>query len=143
MLAENLANGDTYAPAEGLGRVVQRREPDSYVPTQPAGATSLVLPGPAMQLRSQIVAGERYYLLNEFFVIEFEFGDDEVFATHRSLPVHGNGSTQQDALESFCATFDFQWRTLVEVPEDTLTAGGRRRRALMTGAVSQVREPSL
>jgi hypothetical protein len=50
-----------------------------------------------MQLRSQIVAGERRHVLNEFFVIEFEFGDDEVFATHRSFPVHGNGSTQQEA----------------------------------------------
>src|SRR5690606_28316758 len=138
MLAESLSNGDTYASAQGLESKALRREPDSYVPVGAAGGTSLVLPGPTMQLRSQILVGGRCYALKELFVIEFEFGDGEVFATHRTLPVHGNGSTQQEALESFCSSFDFQWRHLVESPPENLTRGGRKRRELMLEAVANV-----
>jgi len=137
MLARNELSDVTYAEAKvgSSGRAVQR---DSYAPTEP-GAVGLVFPGPRMQLRTEIVAGGRRYVLKDVFVVDLSYLDEgEVFASHRSLPVHGHGSDLQAALGAFCDAFDFQWRNLVDVPEESLTAGGIRRRDAMQNAVKEV-----
>ena len=103
-------------------------------------STRLIFPGPRMQVQTQVVAGDRRYVLKDMFVIDLEYGKDDdgqlqVFASHRALPVHGQGGSQAEALAAFCEAFDFQWRHLVEVPEDSLTEGGRLRRQAMRNAV--------
>lgn len=115
---------------------------ESYAPATPGASTRLIFPGPRMQVRTQIVAGPRCYNLKGMFVVDLEYLDDDgqVFASHRSLPVHGYGSDQGEALEAFCEAFDFQWRQLVEAPEESLTAGGKKRASAMREAVQSVDE---
>ncbi|HEX4338511.1 MAG TPA: hypothetical protein VH062_21550 [Polyangiaceae bacterium] len=79
------------------------------------------------------------------FVIDLAYLDDDgqVFASHRSLPVHGYGPDEGTALAAFCEAFDFQWRHLVEQPEESLTAGGKKRRQAMTAAVQSIEDSSV
>jgi hypothetical protein len=97
-----------------------------------------------MQVRMQIAAGHRRYDLKGMFVIDLAYLEDEgeVFASHRSLPVHGYGKNEGMALAAFCEAFDFQWRHLVEVPDESLTEGGKRRRQAMQAAVQSVQDSS-
>lgn len=137
MLAESILQDVTEA--EGQPLRVQKPRPERYVPAEPLQESGLVFPGPRMQLRAQIVWGDRRYHLRDVFVIDLTYAEGaEVFANHRSLPVHGHGSRQKDALESFCEAFDFQWRNLVDVDEASLTPGGLRRRRAMIDAVEKV-----
>jgi hypothetical protein len=79
--------------------------------------------------------------LRDVFVIELSYlPDGEVFACHRRLPVHAHGANQQAALSAFCDAFDFQWRNLVDVPEEQLTSGGLKRRQAMLEAVEKVED---
>ena len=93
-----------------------------------------------MQLQTEIVTNSRRYALKNLFVVNLSYLEDEgkVFAEHSTLPVHGYGETPQEAILSFFESFDFQWRNLVEVSEDSLTSGGKRRREAMMGAVREV-----
>lgn len=136
------AINDSYAEAEGDDTRLKKGEPDAYVPVEPSQKTALVFPGPAMQLRSTIVASDRLYRLRGLFVVEFEIGEDgeDVFASHRTLPVHGHGATQAEALSSFLASFDFQWRNLVDADPTMLTPGGRRRRESMQAVVEAIED---
>lgn len=110
---------------------------DPYVPASPNIATKLILPGPKMQVRHEISVGDRRYRLQGMFVIDIEYlAEGGVFASHRSLPVDGYGGDQVAALAAFYEAFDFQWRHLVEVDEETLTEGGVRRRRAMEQAVA-------
>src|SRR5260221_9658124 len=112
--------------------------PPSYVPTLPIGSR-LVFPGPKMRVQTRIVWRDRHYALRGIFAIEFrEVDGGIVLATHRQLPVHGHGSSQEEAIEAFCEAFDLQWRSLVEVDETSLTSGGRDRRRAMQAAAERV-----
>lgn len=144
MLAANQLKDFTNAD-DGVPTSKKTGSGDSYAPATPGATTRLIFPGPRMQVRTQIVAGPRRYNLKGMFVIDLEYLDDEgqVFASHRTLPVHGYGGDQGDALEAFCEAFDVQWRHLVDVQEDTLTDGGRRRRQAMRDAVETVVEIAL
>jgi hypothetical protein len=132
-------------PADGVQRIDQPMQREAYRPTESAGMSRLVFPGPRMHLETVIEAGDRLYALRGIFAVEFrvEPGDEDeaplVIATHRTLPVEGHGLTPAEALESFCETFDVQWRNLVDVDERDLTEGGRRRRRAMQDAVEAVR----
>lgn len=113
---------------------------ETYAAASPGASSRLIFPGPRMQVQTQINVGQRRYVLKDMFVIDLEYGRDDdgqlqVFASHRTLPVHGHGGSQAEALVVFCDAFDFQWRHLVEVPEDSLTEGGKRRRRAMQNAV--------
>jgi hypothetical protein len=94
-----------------------------------------------MQVQTRIVVDDRQYVLKDMFVIDLEYLEDEgqvqIFASHRTLPVHGYGADQREALQAFCKAFDFQWRHLVQVPEDSLTEGGKRRRDAMLAVVEK------
>lgn len=140
MLTERKLGESTYA--EGREAIRPRSAEDgSYVAAEPGQSTRLVFPGPRMQLRTQIHAGGRTYSLSGVFVIQIDYLDDaDVFAYHRTLAVHGYGKNQDKALAAFCESFDFQWRNLVDVPEDALTPGGKRRRAALEAAVESVSE---
>lgn len=138
MLAENDLRNVTYtdghssAPSKPLSR-------DSYAATEQGKTTNLVFPGPRMQLRTQIVAQARVYELRDLFVVDLEYLDDDiVFVSHRSVPVHAYGRGANEALRAFGEAFDLQWRSLVEVPEDSLTPGGIRRRRAMESVVASV-----
>ncbi len=116
----------------------KRATHEPYASATP-GVTKLILPGPRMQLQTQITVANRRYFLRGAFIIELREVEPDCFvATHRVLPVQGDGSTPMEAIESFFETFDFQWRHLVEVDENTLTEGGRRRRYAMQRAVEKV-----
>ncbi len=125
----SLAAGETATP---------RRQRDAYQPTN-ASTKLFFLPGPKMQVRTFIPAGERRYELCGAFVVDFEFlPDNTVFASHRSLPVHGYGESVERALDEFFAAFDMQWRNLIEVAESTLTPGALDSRAALRSVVASV-----
>lgn len=113
---------------------------ECYAPTEPVHSSGPVLPGPKMQLQSAIQVGQRRYFLNDMFVIDLDYVDDEVLASHRTLPVCGHGSTQREALASFFEAFDFQWRNLVDAASDTLTPGALRLREAMRAVVSNIEQ---
>lgn len=130
-----------FTQAEGVDVRVPARPRDSYAAATAPETSRLLFPGPRMQVQTVIQAGGREYSLRGMFVIEFEMAEDDlVFARHRTLPVDGHGSTQLEAVGSFCETFDFQWRNLVEVDERELTESARQRRQAMRDVVANVRE---
>ncbi len=140
MLAEKLKD---VTRAEGTSEGFARApRPEKYEPANPGPASSsLIFMGPRMQVRTQVAFGSRRYHLRDVFVVALEYAETgEVFATHRQLPVHGQGMDQAEALASFCETFDFQWRNLVDVPLDSLTPGGQTRRRAMEAVVDRVEE---
>jgi hypothetical protein len=100
--------------------------------------SKLVYDGPRLRMQVVLDGGARRYFLRGVFVVEFAHDGDSVFASSRGLPVSGIGADDLGALEDFCASFDFQFRNLVDVDPATLTAGGRRRREAMSGAVERV-----
>jgi len=122
-------------------------EAEEYAPANSVRpSSSLIFPGPRMQVQTRIVMGSRRYVLKDMFVIDLEYAKNQdeqlqVFASHRTLPVHGHGGDQGEALMAFCEAFDFQWRHLVDVPEDSLTESGKRRRQALKNAVERI-EPS-
>lgn len=135
-VAAHLDDFTQATPPESAPRCSTPHEP--YVSATP-GVTKLIFPGPRMQLKTHIAVANRRYLLRGAFIIELREVEPDLFvATHRELPVEGDGSTPVEAIESFCETFDFQWRHLVEVDESALTEGGRRRRRAMQSAVEKV-----
>jgi len=113
---------------------------DPYVSADTSHTTRLFIPGPRMQLQTEIIANSRRYKLRELFVVTLSYleAEEKVFAEHASLPVHGYGETAEEAIHSFYDSFDLQWRHLVEVPEESLTPGGKRRREALQRAVSDV-----
>ena len=140
MLAENDLRNATYAEGHA-GSASRQAWRDSYAATEPGKTTNLVFPGPRMQLRTQIVAESRVYELKDLFVVSLEYLEDEiVFVTHRTVPVHAYGRGPIEALRAFSEAFDLQWRSLVETPEDSLTAGGIKRRRAMQAVVASVNE---
>jgi hypothetical protein len=140
MLAENDLRNITYAEGHS-GSAGKPTTKDSYAATEPGKTTNLVFPGPRMQLRTQIAAESRVYELRDLFVVELEYLEDEiVFVSHRTVPVHAYGRGPKEALQSFGEAFDIQWRSLVDVPESSLTAGGLRRRHAMESVVAKVSE---
>ena len=118
-----------------------RSEVDEYVPADCRTGARLFYPGPRMQMRTAIAAGGRLYVLKDLFVIDLDVSEEgHVFATHRSLPVDGVGDDESEALAAFCETFDFQWRNLVDVDEDSLTKGGLKRRRALEAIVQSVEQ---
>lgn len=92
----------------------------SYVPAYCSAPRALIFQpfGPRMQVSVILRAGDRVYKLRGPLVINIEYLEDgTVFATHRDLPVHGYGETLNEALESFGAGFDLQYRSLVDEPD--------------------------
>jgi hypothetical protein len=140
MLATAEARCFTSAEGSSSSRVRNVTEA-TYVSADTNHSTELIFPGPRMQYQMVISAGSRRYHLKDWFVVNLSYLDDgQVFADHATLPVHGYGEDLSDALNAFCEAFDFQWRCLVEVSEDTLTSGGRNRRATLEAAVKEVVE---
>ncbi len=138
MLAENDLRNITYAEGHSgpTGKVTPR---DSYAATELGKTTNLVLPGPRMQLRTQIVAESRVYELKDLFVVDLEYlEDDIVFVSHQTVPVHAYGRGPKEALRAFSEAFDLQWRSLVDTPESNLTVGGLKRRRAMEAVVASV-----
>lgn len=129
-----------FTSTEGSAECRIRSVPEeSYVSADTNRTARLVFPGPRMQLQTEIVTSYRRYILKDLFVVNLSYLEDRtVFAEHASLPIHGYGETSEEAIGSFFESFDFQWRSLVEVPEDSLTAGGQRRRAAMNDVVKNV-----
>lgn len=138
--------GDMTKAEDGGSELFRIKDADEYEPANSVRPPSrLIFPGPRMQIQTRIFAGVRRYVLKDMFVIDLEYSEEEdgqlqVFASHRILPVHGHGPGQPEALAAFCEAFDFQWRHLVEVPEDSLTDGGKRRRQAMRDAVERVED---
>lgn len=92
-----------------------------------------------MELRTQIITGQRVYELKDLFVVDLEYlEDDIVFVSHRTVPVHAYGRGLKEALRAFGEAFDMQWRNLVEVPKDCLTPGGLKRRHALESVVANV-----
>ncbi|GMV15497.1 MAG: hypothetical protein AMXMBFR56_37210 [Polyangiaceae bacterium] len=145
MQAENSLCDATYAEGHTAG-FPKTAHKETYAAASPGASTHLIFPGPRMQVRTQIAVGERRYDLKDVFVIDLEYMEEDdqvqVFASHRTLPVHGYGADQPEALRDFCEVFDFQWRHLVDVPEESLTPGGKRRRQAMLNAVEKVAAPT-
>jgi hypothetical protein len=138
MLAEKYQRESSYAEASArpASKLVPR---DSYEATEPGKTTDLVFPGPRMQMRTEIVAAARRYELDGVFVVNIEYlEDDIVFVSHRTVPVHAYGNSLAEALGTFGEAFDMQWRSLVDVAETSLTAGGVKRRRAMEGVVARV-----
>lgn len=138
MLAESDLQNITYAEGQSspTGRAVPR---DLYAATEPGTTTNLVLPGPRMQLRTQIVAASCVYELKDVFGVDLDYlEDDVVFVSHRTVPVHAYGGSLEEALSAFSEAFDLQWRSLVDVPESSLTDGGVKRRRAMQAVVAKV-----
>ena len=128
----------TSAEGSSSGRVRSVTE-TTYVSADTNHSTELIFPGPRMQYQMVIPAGSRRYHLKDWFVVNLSYLDDgQVFADHGSLPVHGYGDNMNEAMNAFCEAFDVQWRSLVEVSEDSLTSGGKRRRAALREAVKDV-----
>jgi hypothetical protein len=138
MLAERHQKETSYA--EASARPAIKAVPrDSYEPTEPGKTTDLVFPGPRMQMRTEIVAATRRYELQGVFVVNIEYlEEDVVFVSHRTVPVHAYGSSLAEALSTFGEAFDMQWRSLVDVPEASLTEGGIKRRRAMEAVVARV-----
>jgi len=92
-----------------------------------------------MQMRTEIVSEARRYELAGVFVVNIEYLEsDVVFVSHRTVPVHAYGNSLADALSTFGEAFDLQWRSLVDVPEASLTEGGIKRRDAMEAVVARV-----
>jgi len=138
MLAEKHQSETSYA--EASARPANKSVPrDSYEPTEPGKTTDLVFPGPRMQMRTEIVSEARRYELAGVFVVNIEYLEsDVVFVSHRTVPVHAYGNSLADALSTFGEAFDLQWRSLVDVPEASLTEGGIKRRDAMEAVVARV-----
>lgn len=138
MLAENNFQDVTYAEG-GAKPAKAAPSRDAYAATEPDKTTKLVFPGPRMQLRTQIVGQSCVYELKDLFMLSLEYQEDDiVFVTHRTVPVHAYGQGTENALQAFSEAFDLQWQALVEVPEESLTAGGRKRRQALVDVVAQV-----
>ena len=138
MLAEKYQRESSYAEASDrpASKLVPR---DSYEATEPGKTTDLVFPGPRMQMRTEIIAAARRYELGGVFVVNIEYlEDDIVFVSHRTVPVHAYGNSLAEALGTFGEAFDMQWRSLVDVAEGSLTAGGVKRRRAMEAVVARV-----
>lgn len=125
----------TWAGEPEIKRSAYR--PQEYASAEAKDSSSLVF-SPAMHSTHVIVVGTRRYHLRGLFIIQFTYLDDGVSTRHRAIPVEGFGSTQKESMDDFFEQFDFQYRHLVEVDEDTLTVGGRERRAAIEHVVSKV-----
>lgn len=138
MLATAEARCFTSAEGSSSGRFRSVTE-TTYVSADTNHSTELIFPGPRMQYQMVIPAGSRRYHLKDWFVVNLNYLENgQVFADHSTLPIHGYGDNLTEALNAFCEAFDFQWRNLVEVPEDSLTPGGKRRRSALNEAVKDV-----
>jgi hypothetical protein len=131
-----------FTSAEGnSGWQPGRIADEMYVSADTNRTSSLVLPGPRMQLQTEIMTNGRRYVLKDLFVVHLSYLDEnKVFAEHATLPIPGYGETFEEAIESSFRSFDFQWRNLVEVSEDSLTLGGKRRAMALKSVVSDVPE---
>lgn len=131
----------TLASGDEIRR--DRRPEVDYVGASPI-STRVFFPGPRMQMEHGIDVGSRRYVLNGFFVIELEHEGDgvdaAVYASHRSLPVSGFGRDAKEALQAFYDAFDHQYRHLVEVEPDSLTAWARQMREAMKRAVVRIEQ---
>ncbi len=62
----------------------------------------------------------------------------EMFVSHPNLPVHGYGSSREEAIESFLSMLEFQYEDLVECDQAKLTEGGLKRRKELIKVYSKV-----
>ena len=84
--------------------------------------------------------GARRYVLKSHLTIRLSYQDDgTVFASHATLPVHGYGPSEEEALTSFADSFDWQWQHLTTANDDELTEPARVARDAMRAAVESVR----
>jgi len=83
----------------------------------------------------------RVYVLRTHLTIRLSYQlDGIVFASHASLPVHGYGSSETEAIASFADSFDWQWQHLANATDDVLTVPARAARDALRASVEHVRE---
>lgn len=98
---------------------------------------------PRLSQHIAVVAAGRRYALRGPLSVSLEYLEDgTVFATHAQLPVHGYGKSFGEALDSFCAMFDSQYRDLVEAPVELLTEHARDEREKLQRIVAAVETPA-
>lgn len=135
---------ESYVPVEGYNLDESRPRQSSYAPASGTQSQHALLGQRVrMQVRTTIRCSEREYHLRGAFVISLDYIDagQEVFASHRHLPVHGYGKSDSEAIASFLEAFDHQYRELVECGLDELTPGGQKRRRLIEDVVESVQQP--
>lgn len=94
---------------------------------------------PRMQVVIHIEWEGRNYRLRGPFAIQLEQLDAEtVFASHKTLPVHGYGPTTRDALEAFAAMFDAQWQNVAAKADSALTPNAQTVKAQLKNLVDRV-----
>ncbi len=94
---------------------------------------------PRLWVIAAIVRPNRVFRLRGTFLADIEHLDDgTVFVQHRSVPVHGYGPDERQAMEAFEEAFELQWENLVERPLHELTVSAKEMRELLRHAVADV-----
>lgn len=97
--------------------------------------------GPRMRVVIELRApdGARRYILKSSLIIRLSYQEDgTVFASHATLPVHGYGPSEADAVASFADSFDWQWRHIANATDAELTIPARAKRDAMRSFVEEV-----
>lgn len=138
-MGESAILDDALTLASGFAQSKPAPQREEYELVNKSRVSQVVYPGPKMQMQVAIEIGDRQYLLRDVLIVEFAHEGEVVYASSRGLPVSGVGADASSALDDLCASFDFQYRNLVEVNEGGLTEGGKRRRASLSHVVEAVR----
>ncbi len=130
-----------FVPVDGFAPRQARRVFDSLADAGPLDRSVTFVPfGPRISMQVVIRAAGREYLLEGPLTISLEDADQDIFACHRTLPIHGYGRTATEALRTFAASFDQQYRALVECDVSELHESALPIRAELARLVRTVRD---